>query len=138
MGAAFPVSDVKDFLKKLEHSFAENIMTAVESGFRRDSAVALKRRQVRLIAVLFGRRTLPVVKEQIMPDMDYWNHASGKFVDIFCVGFFVGFTIERALETKAIDSVPQLLGSTLPRISMAQTRLGDLAMPKPNDSQRVH
>jgi len=119
---------------------------------------------VKLVTLVFGRPTLPLVRDQIIPDIDYWNHVSGEKIDFFTVGFYtedikfdptafddvldnfeerstwkyahetdllllnarftpttlraefdfsnvVALTLERALEEKAVVSIPQFFGN---------------------------
>ena len=43
--------------------------------------------RVRLFAFLLGRPDNKVVKDEILPRLDYWHHRSGTAVDFVCLGF---------------------------------------------------
>jgi hypothetical protein len=44
-------------------------------------------RRVRLFAFVLGRPDNKVVKDEILPRLDYWHHRSGTAVDFVCLGF---------------------------------------------------
>jgi hypothetical protein len=43
--------------------------------------------QPHLVGLIFGQPFTPLVKEQIMPILNYWHHRSAAYIDFFCVGF---------------------------------------------------
>ena len=42
---------------------------------------------IRLVGLIFGRPNLPLVSQQLNPNISYWHHHSATHVDFFCVGF---------------------------------------------------
>lgn len=42
---------------------------------------------VRLACILFARPTAKLVKDDIIPNFNYWHHRSGLHVDFICVGY---------------------------------------------------
>jgi hypothetical protein len=40
-----------------------------------------------LIGLIIGDPSEPLVKEQIIPKLEFWHHRSANYIDLFCVGF---------------------------------------------------
>jgi len=62
----------------------------------------LTRKHSHLVGLIIGRPSEPLVRDQIIPNLEYWHHRSAAYVDLFCFGFypnkdFAARDFERAL-----------------------------------------
>lgn len=57
--------------------------------------------QVRLTALLFGRPSSKLVREDILPHLDYFNYDTGKYFNFRCIGFDIAKSGEAVVATVA-------------------------------------
>ena len=57
-----------------------------------------------LLGLIFGRDTEPLVKSQIIPNLDYWNERSGNHMDFFCIGFSKDKSFNVSHFTKTVEA----------------------------------
>lgn len=80
------------YSQRLEIDFADIsvldfIQTLDALNFRHSIDEIEKASGVRLLALIFGRPSLPLVQNQIIPDIEYWDYVSDKNIDFVSVGF---------------------------------------------------
>lgn len=46
--------------------------------------------RVRLVCLLFAKPEMPLAKQEIIPNLSYFHHRSGKHVDFYCGGYHEG------------------------------------------------
>jgi hypothetical protein len=69
-----------------------------------------------LVGLIIGRPSEPLVREQIIPSLEYWHHRSATYIDLFCVGFlsevFDAGEFARTLTTFEQNTVWKYSGGT--------------------------
>ncbi len=59
------------------------ILRILAERFEKD----LARDRPHLVGLIIGQPDEPLIKEQIIPKLNFWHHRSANYIDLFCVGF---------------------------------------------------
>jgi len=87
-----------------------DIMSRLEellrSRYIREKATSTTMCQI--VALVFGRPYSDVVKDVLVPNIDYWHYRSGENIDLFCIGFFGGESVPEQQDYSSEDFVRAL------------------------------
>src|SRR5688572_24052821 len=76
-----PTNSYQDLISYLYNRLAFDSLRRI----RQSNATSFAGR--RLVGILFARPSLPLTKEVISPNLNYFHHRSGANVDFFCAGY---------------------------------------------------
>jgi len=75
----------KAFERESEEQWRARLRSEVIAA--RPAFVRAIERRVRLGVFLIGHARSKIVRDEILPRLDYWHHRTGEHVDIVCIGF---------------------------------------------------